>query len=172
MKLRFAFPLLLAVATVSLAQNPEIQPPPMKMGLWQTESHTEVSSADNSPIAQAMAAHARTVVSQGCMTPETWKEGLQNMQKKRQSADCKVSNMQQDTHKISFDEQCSEQSYSSNVHFEMLLDNEETMHGTATVRMNGPMFPSGMTMNMKMNSKFLSSDCGDVKPGDGKVISQ
>jgi len=45
------------------------------------------------------------------------------------------------------------------------------MHGTAKVHITGSAFPQGMTMNMALTSHYLGASCGDVKPGEGKVIS-
>ncbi len=173
MKLRFpaiaALPLLCSFAALAAAQT--LEPPPIKMGLWQTESTTSVEGAPaDSPMAQAMTHGGRSNVSQGCLTPDTWKNEFQHMQQ-RHDAECNQSNFQQDSHHISFDEQCGGQSgYTSSVHFEMLLDDTENAHGKADVKMSGPAFPQGMTMHMSMKSKYLSSNCGDVKPGEGKTI--
>ena len=93
------------------------------------------------------------------------------MQQQRQSANCNQTNFQQDSHHVSFDEQCGGQGgYSSNIHFEMLIDDSENAHGHADVKMTGAAFPQGMTMHMTMKTKYLSSSCGNVKPGEGKVI--
>jgi hypothetical protein len=174
MKLRLAavatLPLLLSFAALAAAQT--LEPPPIKMGLWQTESSTSVDGMPaDSPMAQAMTRGGHDNVSQGCLTPETWKNEFQHMQQQRRDADCNQSNLQQDSHHIAFDEQCGGQSgYTSNVHFEMLIDDTENAHGHAEVKMSGPAFPQGMTMHMTMKSKYLSSDCGSIKPGEGKTI--
>ncbi|HEY1807592.1 MAG TPA: DUF3617 family protein [Acidobacteriaceae bacterium] len=163
-------PLLFSFAAIASAQTDT--PPPIKMGLWQSESTTSVEGAPaDSPMAQAIARGGRTNVSQGCLTPETWKDEFHHMQQHRPGADCTQTNFQQDSHHISFDEQCGSQGgYSSSVHFEMLLDGEENAHGHADVKMTGAAFPQGMTMHVTMKSKYLSSNCGDVKPGEGKTI--
>lgn len=171
MKTHFAllasFPLLLSLSAA--AQSTE--PPPIKMGLWQTESTTAVTGAPDNPMGKAMAGAAgRNTVSQGCLTPETWTKEIQGA-RQRHSADCTQSNFQQDSHKITYDETCSNQGgYSTNVHFEMLVDDPENAHGFADVKTSGPAFPQGMTMHMTMKTKYLGSDCGSVKPGEGKVI--
>lgn len=174
MKLRLStvatLPLLLSLAPLASAQTPE--PPPVKMGLWQSESTTTVEgAAANSPMAQAMTRGGRTNVSQGCLTPETWKNEFQHMQQQQRDTNCTQSNFQQDAHHVSFDEKCGQQGgYASSVHFEMLVDDAENAHGHANVSMSGPAFPQGMTLHMAIKSKYLSANCGDVKPGEGKVI--
>lgn len=172
MKLRVpalaTLPLLCSFAAAAFAQAD--QAPPLKMGLWQTESTTTIEGAPDSPMAQAMTHGGRSNISQGCLTPETWKSQFQHMQQQRGSANCSSSNFQQDTHHVSFDEECTEKAYSTNMHFEMLIDDAENAHGSADVKMTGAAFSQGMTMHMTVKTKFLSSSCGDVKPGQGKVI--
>jgi hypothetical protein len=164
---------LLILSTFALAQAPS-GPPPVKMGLWQTETTTSISGATDSPMAKAMAnGVGRTTVTQGCLTPETWTKDIQGMQERQHGADCSQSNFQQDSHKVTYDEVCSSQGgYATNVHFEMMVDDLENGHGSADVKMSGAAFPQGMTMHMTMKTKFLSSDCGSVKPGEGKVIHE
>ncbi|MFP5230122.1 MAG: DUF3617 domain-containing protein [Acidobacteriota bacterium] len=165
-------PLLLTFVAVAAAQTPTT-PPPIKMGLWQSEVTTSVAGAPNTPMGQAMGGAGRTTVTQGCLTPESWARDIQGAQQRQHAADCTQSNFQQDTHKVTFDEVCSNQGgYSTNVHFEMLIDDTEDAHGHADVKTSGPAFPQGMTMHMTMKTKFLSSDCGSVKPGEGKVIHE
>ena len=178
MKLRFVslalFPLLLTfAAAAAAAQDTAVMPPPVKMGLWQSETTTTVSGAPpNSPMAMAMTNGGRTTVTQGCLTPESWAKDMEGMnQKRRGSGDCTTSNFQQDSHHVSFDEECAGgQGYSSSVHFEMLIDDEENAHGHAEVKMSGPAFPQGMTMNMTVKTKFVSSDCGSIKPGESHTV--
>ncbi|HZZ38311.1 MAG TPA: DUF3617 domain-containing protein [Acidobacteriaceae bacterium] len=174
MKLRFltiaTLPLLCSFAALASAQT--LEPPPIKMGLWQSESNTSIEGvAANSPMAQAMTHGGNSNVSQGCLTPDTWKSEFQHMQQRHPDSDCNQSNFQQDAHHIAFDETCGGQrGYASNVHFEMLIDDSENAHGHVDVKMTGAAFPQGMTMHMTVKTKYLSSDCGDVKPGAGKVI--
>ena len=85
------------VAIVSLfsvaaaAQIPNVAPPPIKMGLWQssvTLNSTGMGLAGGHPI-----------TSQSCYTPDSWKHSMQKMQSRHPSANCTTSNMQQDSHK-------------------------------------------------------------------------
>jgi hypothetical protein len=181
MKLRIpaiaTLPLLCSFAALASAQTAEMLagPPPVKMGLWQSESTTSIEGAPaNSPMAQAMTHGGSANVSQGCLTPDTWKNDFQNMQRHQPDANCSQSNFQQDAHHVTFDESCAsgQGGYSNNVHFEMLIDDMENAHGHADVKMTGPAFPQGMTMHITMKEKYLSSNCGDVKPGKSKVIHE
>jgi hypothetical protein len=162
-------PLLLTLtAATAAAQTPEM--PPIKMGLWQSETTTSTdANAAANPVARAFG--NRTTVTQGCLTPESWKNDLQNMQNRQKRDNCTQSNFEQDSHHVAFDEKCTNQGgYASDVHFEMLIDDTENAHGHGDIKMTGPAFPSGMTMHMTTKTKYMGSDCGSVKPGEGKVI--
>ena len=176
MKLRIpalaTLPLLASFAALAAAQT--VEAPPIKMGLWQSEVTTTMQGVPDSPMSHAMGS-GRTTVTQGCLTPDTWKKDIQGMQQHMRNTDCTMSNFEQDAHHVSFDEACtagSQPGYSNNVHFEMLIDDTENAHGHADMKMTGPAFPDGMTMHTAMKSKYLSSDCGDVKPGESKVIHE
>ncbi|MGA8160800.1 MAG: DUF3617 domain-containing protein [Acidobacteriaceae bacterium] len=172
MKLRFlilaTLPLLVSVASLA-AQT--IEPPPIKMGLWQSEITTTMEGMPNLPSGHAMAA-GHTVVTQGCLTTDSWKKEMQGMQGRMRNTQCTMSNFQQDSHHVSFDESCSasQAGFANTMHFEMLIDDTENGHGHADMKMTGPNLPAGMAMHMTMKTKYLSADCGDVKPGEGKVI--
>lgn len=154
------FMLLLSPASIVLAQaTPAV--PPLKMGLWQSEVTVEMSGLPSGTGAP------RTVVKQHCMTEDGWKKSMQDMQGQQNNANCKMSNLQQDEHHLSFDENCtSQQNYSVTAHIDMHLDSEEEMHGTASMNMSGSGLPQAMSMKSTIRSKFLKSDCGDLKPGD------
>lgn len=154
--------LILAVAGPAYAQIAQTTPapPPLRMGLWQSEIAVEISGmpGSNAP---------RTIVKQSCMSAESWKQALQQMQSQRQPVSCTTSNLQQDEHHVSFDEACTaEQGISSTMHIEMQLDSEEAMHGTTSVNISGPGVPEGISMKSRIQSKFLTTDCGDLKPGE------
>ncbi|MGC2620376.1 MAG: DUF3617 family protein [Acidobacteriaceae bacterium] len=153
--------LLFASAIFASAQSA----PPLKMGLWE---HTV--TLDMSGMPSGMGGSGQPITKQSCMTSKTWKDTLQSMQSHRQmanAANCSTSNVQQDAHHFSFDVACSpQQGMNTKIHVDMTLDSEESMHGTTTTSISGPQFPQGMTMTAKIKSKFVSSDCGSVKPGE------
>ena len=172
MRIRFALvaslPLFLSLTAIAAAQT--IEPPPVKMGLWQTESTTAVTGAPDNPMGRAMG-NGRSIVTQSCFTPETWTKAMQDARQRQHAAECTQSNFQQDSHKVTYDQTCSSQGgYSNTMHFEMLIDDAENAHGFMDMKMSGAAFPEGMTMHTTMKTKYLSSDCGSVKPGEGKVI--
>jgi hypothetical protein len=66
---------------------------------------------------------------------------------------------------------CSgQQGFNTSIHVKMFLDSDEGMHGTVNVKMTGANFPQGMSVTSTITSKFLSSDCGDIKPGESKPV--
>jgi Protein of unknown function (DUF3617) len=170
MNLRSVAPATLA-ALFSFAALASAQsgPPPMKMGLWQSEVTVQMTGMPN-----GASMPSRTMTSQSCMTLDSWKDSLQGAQNHQPNASvkCTRSNVQQDGHHYTADVQCSgQQGGSTTIHVDMQFDSDESMHGTTTMSLSGPNAPSGMQMSSTIKSKFLSSDCGDVKPGQGKMVS-
>lgn len=169
MNLPFAAPATLATlfSIAALASAQTITPPPMKMGLWQTEITMQMSGMPNGG-----GPPAHTVVSQSCLTPDTWKDSLQNLQNRQhRQGDCAPSNVQQDGHHYSADLQCTtQQGFTATAHIDMQFDSDESMHGTSVATMSGGNAQMNMTMSSTIKSKFMGSDCGDVKPGQGKVL--
>jgi hypothetical protein len=169
MKLRFpayaTLPLLLSLAALAAAQTPT--PSPMKMGLWQSDVTVQMTGMPN-----GVSVPPRTVTTQSCMTPDTWKDALRNMNHRPNSpVDCTQSNVQQDGHHYVYDGTCTtQQGMSMTIHVDMQFDSDESMHGATSATMTGPNVPPGMAMNSTVKSKFLGSDCGDVKPGSGKMV--
>lgn len=162
-----SLPLLLLPATFAAAQIDT--PPPMKMGLWQAEVTVQMSGMPN-----GMTIPPRTMVSQSCLTPETWKDSLHNMQNRQRNmaAKCTTANVQQDGHHYTADVQCSaQQGFTTSIHVDMQFDSDESMHGSTSMVMSGGNAAPGMSMSSTIKSKFMSSDCGDVKPGQGKMLT-
>lgn len=159
MKLRFAV-LFLAMASPASAQSTPAAPA-LHMGLWQSEVTVEISGMSAGTDAP------RTIVKQSCMMADSWKKALEQMQSQQQQVSCKTSNLQQDEHHVSFDESCTaEHNVTSTMHIVMELDSKEAMHGTTSVNISGPDVPQGISIKSTIRSKFLKSDCGNLKPGE------
>ena len=160
MKHRVAL-LFFATATLASSQTTHTTPavPPLRMGLWQSEITVEITGLPGSTGAP------HTVVKRHCMTAESWKETMQQMQ--NQTPGCTTSNLRQDEHHLAFDQSCS---FSGGIlataHVDMQLDSNEAMHGTISMNTTGPSLPQGMASKSTVRSKFLNSDCGDLKPGE------
>ena len=169
---RPTLPILLsfaALAAAALAQTPDT--PPIKMGLWQTEVNTTMAGMENMPQGRTGAAGHR-IVSQGCLTPDTWKSEMGKLNDEQHRAECKVTNLQQDSHGVSFDEGCTSETYNSSFHFEAVFDGDDHMHGSAKAHISAQGMPQGMDMHMTMTSHYVSASCGDIKPGGSKVIHE
>jgi Protein of unknown function (DUF3617) len=154
---------LAALGAYRASRAQSVEAPPVKMGLWETESSTTMSGMANIP-----GGGKHTTVTQGCLTPENWKGEFEKIQ--RADQDCKVTNTQQDAHSLTVDETCSTARYSSTVHMEAHFENAEHMHGTGKATITGQGMPQGMTMDFAIDSHFVSSACGDVKPGSAKIV--
>jgi hypothetical protein len=165
---KYLLPLSLSVTltAAAFAQSPDT--PPIKMGLWQTEVNTTIAGIENMP--QGGAGHH--TVSLGCLTPETWKSEMEKLSDEQHRAECKMSNLQEDSHGVSFDEGCTSQRYNSTIHFEAVFDGDDHLHGSAKIHVTAQGMPQGMDMHMTMTSHFMSASCGDVKPGEGKVVHE
>ncbi len=177
---RKAFSLLLSLATFAAASAPirsagqtqsQIsEVPPVTMGLWQTETNSTVTGVENTPMAGMAAAMGRAHVTQSCLTPEKWKSDIQGFNARQQHG-CTLSNLHQDSHEVSFDEVCtSERGGTNNAHADILIDSAEHTHGTVVVKISNPALPQPMTMTVTMVSTYQGSACGDVKPGEGRMI--
>jgi hypothetical protein len=66
----------------------------------------------------------------------------------------------------------TEQGYNTSIHVQMFLDSQEAMHGSASVKVSSANLPQAMSMNSTITSKFVHSDCGDVKPGESRPVEQ
>ncbi|MGA7109573.1 MAG: DUF3617 family protein [Terracidiphilus sp.] len=141
--------------------------PPVTMGLWQTETSSTVTGVENTPMAGMASALGRAHVTQSCLTPEKWKSDIQGFNARQQHG-CTLSNLHQDAHEISFDEACG--GGMNNAHVDILIDDAGHAHGTVLMKIVAPSLPQPVTVNMTMASHYLGSDCGDVKPGEGKMI--
>ena len=172
--------MILLFAAVAGAQTAApAAPPPVKMGLWETSSTSHIAGLQLPPdVAAQLKAMGRslpggthTLITQGCLTPEEWQKQMADMNKPPDS-DCKTTNRQVTPRSVSFDISCkSENGATTNGHWEMHVVDNEHGQGSAHMTSSTP-GPNGqnLTMDMTFNSRYLSSNCGAVKPGDAKII--
>lgn len=152
--------LFLAMGSLAYAQTTRAAPP-LRMGLWQTEVTVEVSGLSGSTDAPS------TIVKRHCMQAESWKETMQKMQNQNPSDGCTTSNLQQDEHHLSFDQSCqAKDGLTTIAHVELHLDNKEAMHGTMSMNMTAPGLSQSMSSKSSFRSKFVSADCGSLKPDE------
>jgi hypothetical protein len=165
--------LLLALAQFAAAAPAQAQlseVPPVSMGLWQTETSSTVTGLENTPMAAMASTLGRGHVTQSCLTSEKWKNDIQGFNARQQHG-CTLSNVHQDSHEVSFDQVCeSGRGGTNNAHVDILIDSAEHSHGTVAMKVTNPALPGPMTINVTMVSSFVSPACGDVKPGEGKMI--
>ena len=159
----------LFVARVALAQLSET--PPVSMGLWQTQSKSTVTGIENTPMANMAAAMGRSIVTQSCLTPDRWKSDIQGFNEKQKHG-CTLSNLHQDSHEVSFDETCGANGSNglNSSHVDIIIDSQEHAHGTVATKVSDPRLAQPMTITVNMVSQYLGSACGDVKPGEGKIV--
>lgn len=170
MKINTLFLLLPLCVCAAPAQNQLSEVPPVTMGLWQTDTSSTVTGLENTPMAGMAAVLGRPHTTQSCLTPERWKNDIQGLNA-RQQHDCTLSNLHQDAHAITFDEVCqSPRGGTNNAHVDIVIDDQQHSHGTVSMKIADPALPQAMTMNMTMSSHYLGSDCGGVKPGEGKMV--
>jgi Protein of unknown function (DUF3617) len=140
--------LLLGPSTL-LAQVSDL---PIKDGLWET--HVGVNNG--SPIAGQSCFSAGTTLG----------DYLTATNKGAPGTKCNVSNKAQSAHGISFDTVCNGQSIGSKGHIDFQLPDAEHFSGKSHTTVMGTV--QGKAVNMAIEktftAKFLSSDCGGVKP--------
>lgn len=159
-----------AISAVVHAQTQLSEVPPVTLGLWQTETNSTVTGVENTPMAGMAAAMGRAHVTQSCLTAEKWKSDIQGFNARQQHG-CTMSNLHQTSSEVSFDEVCtSDHGGTNNAHVDILIDSAEHTHGTVVMKVANPALPQPMTISVSMVSHYLSPACGDVKPGEGKMI--
>jgi Protein of unknown function (DUF3617) len=166
-----------ASAQTAIAPN---TPPPVKMGLWETTVTTQMTGFQLPPdVVAKLKAMGRdapgephTVVTQGCLTPAEWQKDIEEMNKPHNS-DCEVTKHGDDVRSLSFDISCKTHGGTIIGHWEMHVTNDEHGHGTGHMK-SDEAGPNGQAfvMDSTMDTRYLGADCGDVKPGDAKVIKQ
>lgn len=155
---------------------------PIKPGLWETTvsstnvmslpPETEARIANMPPEQQAMI-RARmggapaTSTHKSCVATKQSMDDFLDQAKERTGMRCTFSNRQETTHGASFDTSCSTERGTMKGHSDFHMADDEHVSGTTHVEgtMNSQ---RGGTVTMKiestMTSKYLGSDCGDVKP--------
>ncbi|MGC2161398.1 MAG: DUF3617 family protein [Silvibacterium sp.] len=165
MKIQYAaiasLPLLLSLASLAAAQTVKPTSPPVKMGLWREEVSTTITGIEG------VTPTPHHDVEQYCISPESWKHGLQGANTNH----CEVSNLHQDSHKVSYDVSCGlQQRGRTAFHMEVLIDSDEHMHGTAVAKISGPGVTHAGTWTSTLTERYIGSDCGDLKPGEKKPL--
>ena len=144
---------LLAGPSVSRAQ---VEGLPIKPGLWENTT--------NSPLGPA---GARTITRQVCYSDKmTVDQYVSQSAQRTPGFQCTLSNQKVTAHSFSADQSCSGNGMTAKSHFEVSLPDPDHMISNSHIDMSGTM--QGRPMNMSRDStitgKFVSPDCGSVKP--------
>lgn len=150
----------LAGATARAQEMPST--PPIKMGLWESTVTTAVGGMTIPP---------HTIVTQSCMAKEEWAKTLERMNETDPSH-CTLSNKSITAQKITFDMSCAyEHGGVVTGHLEMLVDDSEHTHGSAHMKAEGGTGGQPITVDTTLSTHYVAADCGEVKPGDAKIIN-
>ena len=127
-----------------------ITPPPIKMGLWD-------ATLTNSLI-------AKTLKTRSCITPQSYQDAVAHV-----PPGCTMTNKTQTPTHISADVSCTlEHGGATTGHVEVEMPDPATVRSKIDLSINvqGKIMP----MTLTTDSHFVSADCGDVAPGQSKVI--
>lgn len=121
---------------------------PVKMGLWENTLTTSEGE------------HQKT---RSCFTKESFQRSVMNM-----PSTCTITNQAWTSRSYTSDVSCKTTSSQSNGHLDMQFLSPETTHSTITltITVQGKTVPLTITTD----SKFVSSQCGDLAPGDSREV--
>jgi hypothetical protein len=161
---------------VALAQT--VEPPPIKMGLWQSTITSTISGIQIPPdVAARMKAmgrplptgQPRTMVTQSCATPEKWKDMFRDL---RRQGQCQFRNEHLTSSSLTADLACKspDGSYSSSGHIDVSFVSEEKLHGKVHVEMIMESQPQPIVSDMSFDSAYQGADCHGISPDSAKII--
>jgi len=125
---------------------------PVKAGLWETQ----VSVNHGSPIAGRSCFSAGTTLGDYLTATNKAVSGTQ----------CSIANKAQSAHGIAYDTACNSPSMSTKGHIDFQLPDAEHFNGTSHTTVVGTVQGSAVNMaiDKTFTAKFVTSDCGSVKP--------
>jgi hypothetical protein len=178
---------LIAVAGAVASAQTQI---PIKTGLWESNYTSSVSGIQMPPDLQArlaqmppeqqerikkmMGGAPNTTVVRSCVTKEEfekWNNSL--VQQKDKESDCSNTTVSQTAQSRVIDVNCSSSRGKTTGRVEMYFDSDEKGHGTVHMvrtETEGQQAGRPVSIDMKFDSHFVGSDCGDIKPGEGKTV--
>jgi hypothetical protein len=144
---------LLVGPSTLLAQLSDL---PVKAGLWETHVRTKAGSStiDAGP-------------AQFCFTAgTTLGQYLTATNRGVAGTTCSVSKKESAPHGLSYDTVCKGRDMASNGRIDVQLTDAEHFSGSSHTTVTGTAHgkPVNMAMDKTFTAKFLSSDCGNVKP--------
>jgi hypothetical protein len=103
---------------------------------------------------------------QVCIALQTTIDSMMNRAQQSPGMSCSISNKSQTASGVSFDIACTGATGSAKGHTDVRLSDDD--HATSTSHITVTASSQGHTMNSTVdtttNAKFVSADCGDVKP--------
>lgn len=147
-------PRLTPNGTPTITQTPPgsapATPPPIKMGLWEATITNSIATS--------------TIKTRSCITPESYQKAMTNVPQ-----GCTITNKTQTPTSIAGDLNCTLQhGGTSTGHIDVEMPDPTTMRSTITLTVTS----QGQSVPMKLttDSHFVSADCGDIAPGQGKIV--
>ena len=179
--------LFVLVMTFGTGVKAQTAPIPIKPGLWQTTSSGTTSmtlpAAQEAQIAAMPAAQQAmvrsrmgggtptTVTTQACAAQQTSLNEIMS-QAQQKNTKCTFSNQTQASSGASFDVSCVSQQGTASGHAQFQMVDSE--HVTGSIHLTADGSSKGGSMHMTIDntvtSKYVSSDCGTVKPGAAQVV--
>jgi hypothetical protein len=162
------------------------QSTPVKPGLWETQGsmtrtmqlppdvEAKIAAMPAAQQAQMRAmmpggGAPATTTRQVCIAPGTTVDSMMSRAQQTPGMSCSVSNKTQTANGMSFDMECTGQMGSAKGHTDLHITDADHVSSTSHITMTGT--SQGHTMNSTVDTtstaKFVSADCGDVKPYAG-----
>jgi len=165
---------------------------PFKTGLWESNFTSTVSGMQMQmpPDLQArlaqmppeqqervrnmMGGAPHTSVVRSCVTKEQfdkWNDSF--AQNKDKDSQCTHTVVTQTSQQRVIDMNCTSSNAKTTGRVEMNFDSEEKSHGTVHMvrtATEGPQAGNPVTIDVKFDTHYVGSDCGDIKPGEGRPV--
>ena len=126
---------------------------PIKEGLWETVVYND----DGTP----------SVRTHDCRTQKSFAEIMTNV---NSHPGCKLTNQNMSSREITVDMSCNNKNYQMTTHGVLEVLDSEHVRGSQTVKM---VLQSGSSESTtKSTGHFLSSSCGNIKPGEPEILDK
>ena len=168
--------LVLLPVIATLAAAAQTGKPPVKMGLWKTNSVMTTSGFEVPPdVAARMKAMGRsfgephTVNTLSCLTEEKWKKIFDPAQHDQK---CQFTNQQQSSSGMSADMTCESGggARTSTGRMAMTFDSTEKMHGKFHMEVNSQSQPHPILIDNSFTGEYQGSDCKGISPDEPKLL--
>jgi Protein of unknown function (DUF3617) len=163
---------------------------PLKTGLWESNMTSTMTGMQIPPDMEArlaqmppeqqerirnmMGGAPHTTVTHSCATKEEFDKWNDSFgQDKEKDAQCSHTNVTQTSQERAFDVNCASPTAKTTGRVEINFDSDEKAHGTVHMvrtALQGAQAMKPITIDMKFDTHYIGSDCGNIKPGDAQVI--